>query len=158
MPVASTSATPPPGNTPRRINGPDHLVTDKSAAERFVFDAQLCDLFGEFAVASYRGCELGSQRLDAATMSSFIVSDLVMLGQVGTTIGFGLMFDTLIVRSFMTPSIATLLGRSTSARARPAKCSPVRTPHRRPGITRPRTPTGDRRVPPTSDSDCAHQP
>ena len=34
-----------------------------------------------------------------------------MLGQVGTTIGLGLLFDTLIVRSFMTPSIATLLGR-----------------------------------------------
>jgi RND superfamily putative drug exporter len=30
---------------------------------------------------------------------------------VGTTIGLGLLFDTLIVRSFMTPSIAALLGR-----------------------------------------------
>lgn len=47
----------------------------------------------------------------AATMSSFIVSDLVMLGQLGTTIGLGLLFDTPVVRSFMTPSIATLLGR-----------------------------------------------
>jgi putative drug exporter of the RND superfamily len=47
----------------------------------------------------------------AATMSSFIVSDLIVLGQIGTTIGLGLLFDTLIVRSFMTPSIATLLGR-----------------------------------------------
>jgi RND superfamily putative drug exporter len=47
----------------------------------------------------------------AATMSSFIVSDLRILGQVGTTIGLGLLFDTLIVRSFMTPSIAALLGR-----------------------------------------------
>jgi putative drug exporter of the RND superfamily len=47
----------------------------------------------------------------AATMSSFIVSDLRVLGQVGTTIGLGLLFDTLIVRSFMTPSIAALLGR-----------------------------------------------
>lgn len=47
----------------------------------------------------------------AATMSSFIFSDLVVLGQVGTTIGLGLLFDTLIVRSFMTPSIAALLGR-----------------------------------------------
>jgi RND superfamily putative drug exporter len=44
-------------------------------------------------------------------MSSFIVSDLRVLGQIGTTIGLGLLFDTLIVRSFMTPSIATLLGR-----------------------------------------------
>jgi RND superfamily putative drug exporter len=47
----------------------------------------------------------------AATMSSFIVSDLRVLGQIGTSIGLGLLFDTLIVRSFMTPSIATLLGR-----------------------------------------------
>jgi putative drug exporter of the RND superfamily len=47
----------------------------------------------------------------AATMASFIVSDLRILGQIGTTIGLGLLFDTLIVRSFMTPSIATLLGR-----------------------------------------------
>ncbi|MBP2454870.1 MMPL/RND family transporter [Mycolicibacterium lutetiense] len=47
----------------------------------------------------------------AATMSSFIFSDLIVLGQIGTTIGLGLLFDTLIVRSFMTPSIAALLGR-----------------------------------------------
>lgn len=47
----------------------------------------------------------------AATMASFMFSSLVILGQVGTTIGLGLLFDTLIVRSFMTPSIATLLGR-----------------------------------------------
>ncbi len=47
----------------------------------------------------------------AATMSSFIFSDLVVLGQIGTTIGLGLLFDTLVVRSFMTPAIAALLGR-----------------------------------------------
>jgi RND superfamily putative drug exporter len=47
----------------------------------------------------------------AATMASFITSDLLVLGQIGTTIGLGLLFDTLIVRSFMTPSIAVLLGR-----------------------------------------------
>jgi putative drug exporter of the RND superfamily len=40
-----------------------------------------------------------------------IVSDNRAVGQVGTTIGLGLLFDTLIVRSFMTPSIAALLGR-----------------------------------------------
>ena len=33
------------------------------------------------------------------------------LAQVGSTIGMGLLFDTLVVRSFMTPSIAALLGR-----------------------------------------------
>lgn len=47
----------------------------------------------------------------SATMASFIFSDLVVLGQIGTTIGLGLLFDTLIVRSFMTPSIAALLGK-----------------------------------------------
>jgi uncharacterized membrane protein YdfJ with MMPL/SSD domain len=30
--------------------------------------------------------------------------------QIGTTIGLGLLFDTLVVRSLMTPSIAALLG------------------------------------------------
>lgn len=60
----------------------------------------------------------------AATMASFIFADLRILGQVGTTIALGLLFDTLIVRSFMTPSIATLLGRwfwwPQRVRARPA--------------------------------------
>jgi RND superfamily putative drug exporter len=39
------------------------------------------------------------------------VSKLIIIGQVGTTIGLGLLFDTLVIRSFMTPSIATLLGK-----------------------------------------------
>jgi RND superfamily putative drug exporter len=47
----------------------------------------------------------------AFTMLSFGLSALVTLGQVGSTIGMGLLFDTLVVRSFMTPSIAALLGR-----------------------------------------------
>ena len=47
----------------------------------------------------------------AFTMASMVFSDLRIIGQVGTTIGLGLLFDTLIVRSFMTPSIAALLGR-----------------------------------------------
>lgn len=47
----------------------------------------------------------------AFTMMSMVFSDLRIIAQVGTTIGLGLLFDTLIVRSFMTPSIAALLGR-----------------------------------------------
>jgi hypothetical protein len=47
----------------------------------------------------------------ATIMSVFIVSGLRVLGQIGTTIGLGLLFDMLIVRSFITPPIATLLGR-----------------------------------------------
>jgi RND superfamily putative drug exporter len=47
----------------------------------------------------------------AFTMAAMLFSDLQIIGQVGTTIGLGLLFDTLVVRSFMTPSIAALLGR-----------------------------------------------
>ncbi|MGA7131086.1 MAG: MMPL family transporter [Mycobacterium sp.] len=47
----------------------------------------------------------------AATMASFMFAKLEVLGQIGTTIALGLLFDTLIVRAFMTPSIAALLGR-----------------------------------------------
>jgi putative drug exporter of the RND superfamily len=47
----------------------------------------------------------------AFTMMSMVVSDLRIIGQVGSTIGLGLLFDTLVVRAFMTPSIAALLGR-----------------------------------------------
>jgi putative drug exporter of the RND superfamily len=47
----------------------------------------------------------------AFTMASMIVSDNRAVGQVGMTIGLGLLFDTLIVRSFMTPSVAAMLGR-----------------------------------------------
>jgi putative drug exporter of the RND superfamily len=63
----------------------------------------------------------------AFTMASMIVSDLVIIGQIGTTIGLGLLFDTLIVRAFMTPSIAALLGRwfwwPQRVRPRPASAS-----------------------------------
>ncbi len=47
----------------------------------------------------------------AFTMMSMLVSDLRVIGQVGSTIGLGLIIDTLVIRSFMTPSIAALLGR-----------------------------------------------
>ncbi len=47
----------------------------------------------------------------AFTMGSMVVSDLRSIGQTGTTIGLGLIFDTLIVRAFMTPAVAALLGR-----------------------------------------------
>ncbi|PND54890.1 MMPL family RND transporter [Mycobacterium sp. ENV421] len=47
----------------------------------------------------------------AFTMASMMVSNVISIGQVGTTIALGLLFDTLIVRAFMTPSVAALLGR-----------------------------------------------
>jgi putative drug exporter of the RND superfamily len=61
----------------------------------------------------------------AFTMASMVVSDLRVVGQVGTTIGLGLLFDTLVVRSFMLPSIAAMLGRwfwwPLNVRSRPAR-------------------------------------
>jgi putative drug exporter of the RND superfamily len=61
----------------------------------------------------------------AFTMGSMVVSDLRVVGQVGTTIGLGLLFDTLVIRSFMTPSIAAILGRwfwwPQRVRTRPAR-------------------------------------
>jgi RND superfamily putative drug exporter len=47
----------------------------------------------------------------AFTMISMAVSAMVVVAQVGTTIGLGLLFDTLVIRAFMTPSIAALMGR-----------------------------------------------
>ena len=47
----------------------------------------------------------------AFTMMAMSVSAMVVVAQVGTTIGLGLLFDTLVVRAFMTPAIAALLGR-----------------------------------------------
>jgi len=71
----------------------------------------------------------------AFTMMSMMVSDLVVAGQVGSTIGIGLLFDTLIIRAFMTPSIAAMMGRwfwwpqNVRNRPRPA---PWPTPQHRP--------------------------
>jgi len=68
----------------------------------------------------------------AATMGSMLSSDLRIAGQIGSTIMLGLLFDTLVVRSFMTPAIAALLGRwfwwprrvHTHAAPQPAASSP----------------------------------
>ena len=46
----------------------------------------------------------------AFTMMTMALSSLIVVAQVGTTIGLGLLFDTLVIRAFMTPSIAALLG------------------------------------------------
>jgi putative drug exporter of the RND superfamily len=47
----------------------------------------------------------------AFTMMAMMVSEMTVVAQMGTTIGLGLLFDTLVIRAFMTPSIAALLGR-----------------------------------------------
>src|SRR6185437_10764468 len=46
----------------------------------------------------------------AVTMMAMVSSDLLNIGQMGSIIGLGLLLDTLIVRSFITPAIARLLG------------------------------------------------
>jgi RND superfamily putative drug exporter len=69
----------------------------------------------------------------AFTMGSMMASDLRIAGQIGSTIMLGLLFDTLVMRSFMTPSIAALLGRwfwwprrvHTHAAPEPAASSPA---------------------------------
>ena len=74
----------------------------------------------------------------AFTMMSMVVSDLLVVGQVGTTIGLGLLFDTLVIRSFMTPSIAAMMGRwfwwPQNVRTRP-KPVPWPNPPRHPAET-----------------------
>ena len=76
------------------------------------------------AMAGTGGVVTAAGLVFAFTMASFVFSDLIVLGQIGTTIAMGLLFDTLIVRSFMTPSIAALLGRwfwwPLNVRTRPA--------------------------------------
>jgi RND superfamily putative drug exporter len=61
----------------------------------------------------------------AFTMGSMAISQMTVIAQVGTTIGLGLLFDTLVIRSFMTPSIAALMGRwfwwPQVVRSRPAR-------------------------------------
>ncbi|HQA42131.1 MAG TPA: RND family transporter [Verrucomicrobiota bacterium] len=46
----------------------------------------------------------------AFTMMTMSLSSMIVVAQVGTTIGLGLLFDTLVIRAFMTPSIAALMG------------------------------------------------
>ncbi|WP_102142191.1 RND family transporter [Mycobacterium hubeiense] len=45
------------------------------------------------------------------TMFAMVSSDVLTIAQVGATIGIGLAIDTLIVRTFVVPAIAALLGR-----------------------------------------------
>jgi RND superfamily putative drug exporter len=47
----------------------------------------------------------------AVTMASMLGSSLIIVAQLGSTIAIGLLLDTLIVRTLLMPSIATLLGR-----------------------------------------------
>lgn len=77
----------------------------------------------------------------AFTMISMVTSDLRSIGQIGTTIGVGLLFDTFVVRSLITPSLAVLLGRwfwwPQRVRARPPRAAwptPATTDDRNPMV------------------------
>jgi RND superfamily putative drug exporter len=65
----------------------------------------------------------------AFTMMAMMVSEMTVVAQIGTTIGLGLLFDTLVIRAFMTPAIAALLGRwfwwPQVVRKRPLSASPI---------------------------------
>ena len=47
----------------------------------------------------------------AFTMAAMLGSELTILGQFGSTVCIGLLLDTLVVRTLLMPSIATMLGR-----------------------------------------------
>ena len=80
-----------------------------------------------------------------------MVSKLIVLAQMGSTIAIGLLVDTLIVRSLLMPSIATLLGRwfwwpqvvyPRGDNARPASTPGPATTTPQPGLAAPAAPTG----------------
>ncbi len=63
------------------------------------------------AMAGSGGVVTAAGLVFAFTMASMLGSNLRVLAQMGSTIAIGLLLDTLIVRSLLMPSIATLLGR-----------------------------------------------
>jgi len=63
------------------------------------------------AMAGSGGVVTAAGLVFAVTMASMLGSSLRIIAQVGSTIAIGLLLDTLIVRSLLMPSIATLLGR-----------------------------------------------
>ena len=63
------------------------------------------------AMAGTGGVVTAAGLVFAATMAAMVGSNLIVLAQMGSTIAIGLLVDTLIVRSLLMPSIATLLGR-----------------------------------------------
>jgi putative drug exporter of the RND superfamily len=71
----------------------------------------------------------------AVTMMAMVSSDLTSVGMFGSTVGIGLVLDTLIVRSLITPALARLLGPffwwPRLIPQRPARCgSGAVAPHR----------------------------
>jgi RND superfamily putative drug exporter len=65
---------------------------------------------GVRALGSTGGVVTSAGLVFASTMLAMLASDLRTIGQVGSTVCIGLLLDTLIVRSFVVPSILTVLG------------------------------------------------
>ncbi len=62
------------------------------------------------ALGSTGGVVTSAGLVFAFTMLAMLASDLRTIGQLGSTVCIGLLLDTLIVRSFVVPSILTILG------------------------------------------------
>jgi RND superfamily putative drug exporter len=62
------------------------------------------------ALGSTGGVVTSAGLVFAFTMLAMLTSDLRTIGQLGTTVCIGLLLDTLIVRSFVVPSILSILG------------------------------------------------
>jgi putative drug exporter of the RND superfamily len=75
------------------------------------------------ALGSTGGVVTSAGLVFAFTMLAMLASDLRTIGQVGSTVCIGLLLDTLIVRTFVVPSILTILGKwfwwPTLVRSRP---------------------------------------
>ena len=62
------------------------------------------------ALGSTGGVVTSAGLVFAFTMLAMLISDLRTIGQMGSTVCIGLLLDTLIVRSFVVPSILAILG------------------------------------------------
>ncbi|GAA2807221.1 RND family transporter [Mycolicibacterium pallens] len=89
------------------------------------------------ALGSTGGVVTSAGLVFAFTMLAMLASDLKTIAQVGSTVCIGLLLDTLIVRSFIVPSLIRILGPwfwwPVLVRARPL---PRRTPADFAGVTR----------------------
>jgi RND superfamily putative drug exporter len=76
------------------------------------------------ALGSTGGVVTSAGLVFAFTMLAMLISDLRAIGQVGSTVCIGLLLDTLVVRSFIVPSILRVLGPwfwwPTLVRSRPS--------------------------------------
>jgi RND superfamily putative drug exporter len=77
------------------------------------------------ALGSTGGVVTSAGLVFAFTMLAMLASDLRTIGQLGSTVCIGLLLDTLIVGSFVVPSILTIFGKwfwwPTLVRSRPLR-------------------------------------